>query len=142
MATHFLRGQFLKTRGARSFLSHLVSDPHAQNTFRAWLSAWLRIPRLADGAFESLNQGIDIVLRIIYGAVALDQKLSSRKVECVRNSAENANLGVLAPVFEAPGACQGRNEFPKCFAEIPHREAPSPTRFPRALPLRPEIRMG
>ena len=98
--------------GGEIVLSHLVSDPHAQNTFHAWLSAWLRIPRLADGAYESLNHVIDILLRIIYGAVALDQKLSSRKVECVRNSAEIANLGVLAPVFEAPGACQGRNEFP------------------------------
>jgi hypothetical protein len=81
-------GTVSSDRGATSFLSHLVCDPHAQNTFRAWLSAWLRIPRLADGAFESLNQGIDIVLRIIYGAVALDQKLSSQNVECVRNSAE------------------------------------------------------
>ena len=50
----FCGGQFIRT-GARSFLSHLVSDPHAQNTFRAWLSAWLRIPWLADGAFESLK---------------------------------------------------------------------------------------
>ena len=54
---------------------------------------------------KALNQVIDIVLRIIYGAVALDQKLSSHNVECVRNSAEIENLGVLAPVFEAPGAC-------------------------------------
>ena len=67
------------------------------------ISAWLRIPRLADGAFEILNHVIDILLRIIYGAVALDQKLSSLNVECVRNLAEIANLGVLAPVFEAPG---------------------------------------
>ena len=81
------------------------------------------------------------MLRIIYGAVALDQELSSRNVECVRNSAEITNLGVVAPVFEAPGACQARNEFPECFAEMPHWEAPSPTRFPLALPLRPEIRM-
>ncbi len=107
----FLRGRFLHTRGARSFLSHLVSDPHAQNTFRAWLSACLRIPRLADGAVESLKRVLGIVLRIIYGAVALDQELSSRYVECVRNSAEITSLGVFAPVFEAPGACQARNEF-------------------------------
>ena len=78
----------------------------------------MRIPRLADGAFENLSRILDIVLRIIYGAVALDQELSSRNVECVRNSAEMANLVVLAPVFEAPGDAKHGMSFgsalPRC----------------------------
>jgi hypothetical protein len=110
-------GTVSSDRGARSFLSHLVSDPHAQNTFRAWLSVWLRIPRLADGAIESLNQDSDIVLRIIYGAVALDQKLSSSNVECVRNSAEIANLGVwhlyLKPRALAKDGLSSRSAWPR-----------------------------
>ena len=72
--------------------------------------------------------------------MALDQELSSRYVDCVRESAEIINLGCLTPVFEAPDACQEGNDFPYYFAAILYQGGASPTRFPRALPLRPEIR--
>ena len=105
-------GAVSSDRGARSFLSHLVSDPHAKNIPRVARSAWLRIPRLADGAFESLHQVIDIVLRIIYGGGGAGSEAELAYVECVRETAETTNLGCLAPVFEAPGACQARDKFP------------------------------
>ncbi len=66
---------------------------------------------LAEGGFENLNRVLDIVLRIIYGAVALDQELSSRNVECVRNSAEITYLVVLGTCIRSPGRCQVGNEF-------------------------------
>jgi hypothetical protein len=53
--------------------------------------------------------------------VALDQELSSRYVDCVRESAEIINLGCLTPVFEAPDACPAGNEFPYYFAAILHQ---------------------
>lgn len=108
---------------ARSFPSHLASYPYEQNTFRARLSVYLRIRSLADGASASLNQVLNVLMCIIHGEIALDQELSSREVECVRDSAEIMNLGSLAPVFEAPGACQARNVFPQYFATMPHQEA-------------------
>ncbi len=58
-------------QGPRSSLLHLVSDPHTQNTFRAWLSAFVSIPRLADGAFTSVSRVLNVELRIIEGDVGV-----------------------------------------------------------------------
>ena len=58
-------GMVSSDQGAKSFLSHLVSDPQAKNTFRAWSSVCFRIPRLADGAFASINRVLELVLHII-----------------------------------------------------------------------------
>ena len=89
--------------GPRSFLSHLVSDPHAQIPSDVWLSANLRIPRLDDGAFAGLSRVHDEMLRIIYGGGGAGSGAELGDIDSFRESAEIMIYMVLRTCFRGSG---------------------------------------
>ncbi len=67
--TLFLQGRLLQTRGRDGFSHIWFKIKMLKIPSDAWLSARLRSPRLADGAFESLSLVLNIFLLIIYAGV-------------------------------------------------------------------------